>query len=65
MKNGQESTLPNEVAQAAPGALRRAARHAREIARQTGTPLVIVRNGVLLEVDPDDSALDQEDNDGE
>jgi len=60
MKNGQESTLPNEVAQAAPRALRRAARHAREIARQTGTPLVIVRNGILMEVDPDDAELDRE-----
>jgi hypothetical protein len=41
-------------------ALLRAARRAREIARQTGTPLVIVRDGVLMEVDPDDSSLDDE-----
>lgn len=60
MKHRLESTLPNEIAQAAPQALRRAARHAREIARQTGTPLVIVRNGVLMEVDPDDAELDRE-----
>jgi hypothetical protein len=60
MKNRLESTLPNAVAKAAPRALRRAARHAREIARQTGTPLVIVRNGVLMEVDPDDAELDRE-----
>lgn len=60
MKNRLESKLPNAVAQAAPRALRRAARRAREIARQTGTPLVIVRNGVLMEVDPDDTKLDRE-----
>jgi hypothetical protein len=41
-------------------ALLRSARRAREIARQTGTPLVIVRDGVLMEVDPDDPSLDDE-----
>jgi hypothetical protein len=41
-------------------ALLRAAARAREIARQTGTPLVIVRDGVLMEVDPDDPSLDDE-----
>ena len=41
-------------------ALRRAAARAREIARQTGTPLVIVRDGVLMEIDPDDPRLDDE-----
>jgi hypothetical protein len=46
--------------QAVAGALRRAAARAREIARQTGTPLVIVRDGVLMEVDPDDPSLDDE-----
>ena len=46
--------------QAAPGALRRAAGRARDLARQTGTKLVIVRNGVLMEVDPDDVELDRE-----
>jgi hypothetical protein len=35
--------------QAAPRALLRAARRAREIARQTNTPIVIVRDGVLVE----------------
>ncbi|HET8773665.1 MAG TPA: hypothetical protein VFP80_07735 [Thermoanaerobaculia bacterium] len=35
--------------QAVPQALLRAAKRAREIARQTGTPLVIVRDGVLVE----------------
>jgi hypothetical protein len=60
MKSTRESKLPDADMQAAPGALRRAADHAREIARQTGTPLIIVRNGVLMEVDPDDVSLDEE-----
>jgi hypothetical protein len=60
MKNRLESKLPNPIMQAAPRALRRAADHAREIARQTRTKLVIVRNGVLMEVDPDDVSLDEE-----
>ena len=60
MKNDLESKLPDAVMQAAPGALRRAAGRARDLARQTGTKLVIVRNGVLMEVDPDDVELDRE-----
>lgn len=35
--------------QAAPRALLRAARRAREIARQTNTPLIFVRDGVVVE----------------
>ena len=60
MKNKLESKLPDAVMRAAPGALRRAADHARDLARQTGTKLVIVRNGILMEVDPDDAELDEE-----
>jgi hypothetical protein len=60
MKNRSESALPNPVMQAAPHALRRAADVAREIARKTKTPLVLIRNGVLMEVDPDDPELDRE-----
>ncbi len=41
-------------------ALLRAAARARAIARRTGTPLVIVRDGVLMEIDPDDPSLDDE-----
>lgn len=44
-----ESKLPNTDMQAAPRALLRAARRAREIARQTNTAVVIVRDGVLVE----------------
>ena len=43
------SRLPDAVMQAAPAALLRAALRARELARQTGTPLVIVRDGELVE----------------
>ncbi|HEX7830967.1 MAG TPA: hypothetical protein VF787_15030 [Thermoanaerobaculia bacterium] len=44
-----ESKLADPVMQGVPRALLRAARRAREIAMQTGTPLVIVRDGVLVE----------------
>ena len=43
------SKLPDADMQAAPKALLRAARRAREIARQTNTPLVLIRDGVLVE----------------
>lgn len=43
------SKLPDADMQAAPKALLRAAKRAREIARQTNTPLVLVRDGVLVE----------------
>lgn len=49
MSEGFRSQLPDADMQAAPRALLRAAKRAREIARQTGTPLVIVRDGVLVE----------------
>lgn len=44
-----ESKLPNADMQAAPRALLRAALRAREVARQTNTAIVIVRDGVLVE----------------
>jgi hypothetical protein len=49
MSEDLESKLPNADMQAAPRALLRAARRAREIARRTNTPIVIVRDGVLVE----------------
>ncbi len=49
MSSRLESKLPNPDMQAAPRALLRAARRAREIARRTNTPIVIVRDGVLVE----------------
>jgi hypothetical protein len=60
MKSRLESKLPNADMQAAPRALLRAARRAREIARQTGTLLVVVRNGVLMEIDPNSIEFDEE-----
>ena len=53
------SQLDDADMQAVPRALRRAAERAREIARQSGTPLIIVRDGVLMKVDPDSPLLDQ------
>jgi hypothetical protein len=59
--NGKlESHLADADMQAAPRALLRAARRAREIARQTGTFLVVVRDGVLIEIDPDSIELDED-----
>jgi hypothetical protein len=49
MSNGLESKLANPDMQGAPKALLRAARRARKIALQTNTPLVFVRDGVLVE----------------
>ncbi len=58
MSEKLRSTLDNPDMQAAPQALRRAARRAREIARRTGTRLVVVHDGVLRELDPDSSEFD-------
>ena len=58
MRKPLQSKLNNPDMQAAPQALLRAARRAREIARQTGTRLIVVRDGVLMELDPDSPELD-------
>ena len=57
MNEKLQSMLDNPDMQAAPQALLRAAMRAREIARRTGTRLVIVDRGVLRELDPDDPEL--------
>lgn len=49
MSDDLVSKLPDADMQAAPKALMRAALRAREIARQTNTPLVLMRDGVLVE----------------
>ncbi len=49
MKDPMVSTLPDADMQAAPKVLLRAGRRAREIARQTNTALVLIRDGVLVE----------------
>ncbi|HYO76114.1 MAG TPA: hypothetical protein VE010_06585 [Thermoanaerobaculia bacterium] len=59
MSSNLESKLQNADMQAAPRALLRAARRAREIARETNTAIVIVRDGKLIEekVGADDESL--------
>ncbi|MCX7168766.1 MAG: hypothetical protein NTY41_00355 [Proteobacteria bacterium] len=49
MNDSMVSKLPDADMQAAPKAMLRAAQRAREIARQTNTPLVLIRDGVLVE----------------
>ena len=49
MNDPMVSKLPDADMQAAPKAMLRAAQRAREIARQTNTPLVLIRDGVLVE----------------
>jgi hypothetical protein len=51
------SNLPDDDMQAAPAALVRAGLQARELARKTGTAVVIVRDGILVEERVDDSSL--------
>ena len=60
MSDAMVSKLPDADMQAAPKALLRAALRAREIARQTNTPLVLVRDGVLVEEYVEDFADDGE-----
>ena len=50
------SKLQDDDMQAAPTALMRAGVQARELARKTGTAVVIVRDGILVEEPVDDSA---------
>ena len=49
MNDSMVSNLPDADMQAAPKAMLRAAQRARDIARQTNTPLVLMRDGVLVE----------------
>ena len=57
MKNGTDtipvSTLTDPDMQAVTAALMRAARRAHLIAHQTGTGVVVMRNGKVVEVEPD------------
>jgi hypothetical protein len=49
MNDTMVSKLPDADMQAAPKAMLRAAQRARDIARQTNMPLVLIRDGVLVE----------------
>ena len=53
MKPAYIPNRPDPDMQAVPIALMRAAQRARELARQTGTKLVVMREGKLVELDPD------------
>lgn len=50
------SLLPDADMQAVPAAMFRAALRAREIARQTGTAVVVLRDGKLVELREANSA---------
>jgi len=52
------SQLPDPDMQEAPRALLRAAQRAREIAKRTGTGVVVFRDGVVQEISPDDDEDD-------
>lgn len=49
MNDSMKSKLDDSDMQGAPQAMLRAAQRAREVARQTNTPLVFMRDGVLVE----------------
>lgn len=49
MNEPMRSKLPDPDMQSAPRALLRAAKRAREVARQTNTAVVVIREGVLVE----------------
>jgi hypothetical protein len=56
MSRAPVSQLPDSDMQAVASALLRAAQRARELARQTHTAVVIVRDGILVEESVDDSS---------
>ena len=56
MSSAPVSHLPDADMQAAPAALMRAARQARELARRTRTGVVIVREGTIIEECVDDAS---------
>lgn len=60
MNDSADSKLPDADMQAAPKVMFRAAQRAREIAKRTNTPLVLVRDGVLVEEFVTDSSPDGE-----
>jgi len=60
MNDSMVSRLPDADMQAAPKALLRAAQRAREIARQTNTPLVLIRDGALVEEFVTDASILQQ-----
>jgi hypothetical protein len=57
VKDSLKSELPDADMQAAPRALLRAALRAREVAQRTNTPLVVLRDGVLVAEPVDEADL--------
>jgi len=57
MSNSLKSNLDDADMQAAPRALLRSAQRAREVARQHGTGIIVVRDGVVVEETPTDLDL--------
>jgi hypothetical protein len=53
MNEPTASKLTDADMQAVPAVLRRASERAREAALRSGTPLIVVRSGVLLRLDPE------------
>lgn len=47
------SKLTDPDMQAVPAALMRAARRAHQIAHQTGTSVIVMRDGEVVEIEPD------------
>ena len=60
MSHQMVSHLPDADMQAAPAALLRAATRAREIARQTQTGVVVVRDGAIVEESATTSSPDDQ-----
>jgi|APLow6443716910_1056828.scaffolds.fasta_scaffold62046_3 hypothetical protein len=60
MSHIQSSQLPDADMQGAPAALQRAAQRAREIARQTGTGVVVMRDGTLTQEGRQDTPRPQQ-----
>ena len=58
MSHRLKSRLPDPDMQEAPRALLRAARRAREIARRTGTAVVVFKDGRIVEEDPNEADED-------
>ena len=57
MSDSLQSRLPDADMQSSSRALLRAAQRAREVARQTGTGVVVVRDGVIVEETVSDDSL--------
>jgi sensor histidine kinase regulating citrate/malate metabolism len=55
------SHLPDKDMQNAPKALARAAKRAKELARQTGTEFVVMRDGKLIREIPQPEVIKRED----